>query len=291
MSRDWTLTLAALAAGAVLAGAPAAGASRAPAPVYYVAMGGSLSTGTGATPGHGYVDDIMRAETPNYPGLTLEDLGCPGATTTTLRDGGGGCSYPGASSQLDAAEKFITAHPGQIAFVTIDVGGNDIDPCALGQSSINQKCVKKAFATVHTNLTAIVAGLRQAAGASVPIVGMRYYDPVLAAWVDGPPIFPPPAQGGQTMARQSVTMTEDFNTELTSIYQGQQAGVADGQAAFQTADWAKTGSWQGQTLPQNVADICNWTHMCQASNPNVHTNDTGHALLAKQFVKQIALLT
>ena len=41
-------------------------------------------------------------------------------------------------------------------------------------------------------------------------------------------------------------------------------------------------SWEGKTLPQNVADICNWTHMCEAE-PNIHATDHGHELIAGRY--------
>ena len=35
------------------------------------------------------------------------------------------CHYA-AGSQLDAAVAFLQAHPGQVAFITIDIGANDL---------------------------------------------------------------------------------------------------------------------------------------------------------------------
>ena len=35
------------------------------------------------------------------------------------------CHYA-AGSQLDAAVAFLEAHPGQVAFITIDIGANDL---------------------------------------------------------------------------------------------------------------------------------------------------------------------
>jgi hypothetical protein len=36
-----------------------------------------------------------------------------------------------------------------------------------------------------------------------------------------------------------------------------------------------------------VANICNWTHMCMtgSGNPNVHTTDYGHSLIATAYEK------
>ncbi len=60
------------------------------------------------------------------------DLGCPGEITTTFVHGGK-CPYA-EGSQLAAAEAFLSAHQGQVAFVTIDIGGDDITGRRRSQS-------------------------------------------------------------------------------------------------------------------------------------------------------------
>src|SRR6185369_1910757 len=57
--------------------------------------------------------------------------------------------------------------------------------------------------------------------------------------------------------------------------------TADVATPFETDNFALTGSYLGQTEPQNVANICNWTHMCEAGD--IHANNTGHAVLAQAF--------
>jgi hypothetical protein len=88
---------------------------------------------------------------------------------------------------------------------------------------------------------------------------------------------------GQATARQSLSVLVAFNHELGTIYRRFHVKLANAQRAFQSFDWRLDGSYNGQTLPVNVANICNWTHMCQTSNPNVHPNDVGHAILAATF--------
>ena len=41
------------------------------------------------------------------------------------------CQYP-EGSQLDAAVAFLQAHPGQVAFITVEVGANDFIGGASG---------------------------------------------------------------------------------------------------------------------------------------------------------------
>jgi hypothetical protein len=242
---------------------------------YYLALGDSLSTGGGATPGHGYVDDVFGFASRSIPDLTLENLGCGGDSTTRMISGGLCHSYA-TGTQLGDAEAFLVAHRHEMAFVTIDVGGDDIVGCALS-GTINPVCVQRALAAVQTNMQIILSGLRTAGG-RVRIVGMTYYDPILAFWLNG--------AAGQQTAVGSVGVLLQLNRELTSAYRRFGAKVARGQQAFDSTDFRMTGSFNEQVLPQNVANICNWTHMCQP-NFNIHANDVGHELLARAFESRL----
>ena len=275
-----TCSLAVLALAMVGPATSAAGATAAPPPTtYYLALGDSLSTGGGADPGMGYVNDIENLLSQSIPGLQLADLGCGGDSTTRMINGGLCHNYT-TGNQLGDAEAFLEAHPGQVAFVTIDVGGDDIVGCALS-GTINQTCVSNALTAVASNMQTILAGLR-AAGGQVPIIGMNYYDPILAAWYAGPFNGGPP---NPTLAVQSLTVLHSLNSELQAAYQQYGVRYADVASAFASDDWAMTGSYMGTTVPQNVANICNWTDMCMtgAGNPNIHTNDYGHSLIANAY--------
>ena len=127
----------------------------------------------------------------------------------------------------------------------------------------------------------ILRGLR-GAGGNVPIVGMTYYDPWLSYYLTGP--------SGQQTATASLALLHQLNSELRSAFKQHHARVAAVQKAFDSWDMALTGSFNGQTLPQDVANICNWTHMCDPTNPTVHTNDTGHALIATAFESRLKLV-
>ena len=275
-----TCSLALLALAIVGPATPAAGAPAAPPPTtYYLALGDSLSTGGGADPGKGYVNDIENLLSQSIPGLQLVDLGCGGDSTTRMINGGLCHNYT-TGDQLGDAEAFLEAHPGQVAFVTIDVGGDDIVGCALS-GTINQTCVSNALTAVASNMQTILGGLR-AAGGQVPIIGMNYYDPILASWYAGPFNGGPP---DPTLAVQSLPVLHSLNSELQAAYQEYGARHADVAGAFASDNFAMTGSYMGTTLPQNVANICNWTHMCMTGggNPNIHTNDYGHSLIANSY--------
>ncbi len=246
---------------------------------YYLALGDSLSTGGGATPGSGYVNDVYAHEQAIIPGLQLENLGCAGDSTTRMVHGGNCTNYT-TGNQLGDAEAFLASHIGQVKFVTIDVGGDDVNGCAPN-GVINDTCIQKGLQAVATNMQTILGGLR-AAGGNVPIVGMVYYDPFLAFYLNG--------SSGQQAAKTSLGLLHQLNSELRDAYMQYQARIAPVQKDFDTWDMALTGSFNGQALPQDVANICNWTHMCDATNPSNHTNDTGHALLASAFETRLRLI-
>jgi lysophospholipase L1-like esterase len=180
MTKKVILAITLLLAGLV-AGVSSAEGSEA-APVYYVALGDSLATGAQPTPSgqtaalraangtnSGYVDvlyDLVRERTPN---LHVKNFGCGGESTTSMIEGGFPfdyrCGY-GPSSQLAEAVAFLQEHRGQVAFVTVDIGANDL--------------FTGGAAAIAVNLPVILAQVRAAAGPDVPIVGMNYYDPFVA---------------------------------------------------------------------------------------------------------------
>jgi lysophospholipase L1-like esterase len=250
--------------------------------VYYVALGDSLSTGGGAGPGLGYVNDIYATVSPHIPGLQLVNLGCAGDSTTRMIHGGN-CQNYKTGNQLGDAEAFLRAHTGHVAFVTIDVGGDDVVGCAVNGPSIDQTCVANALTAVRQNMQTILSGLRSAGGA-VPIVGMNYYDPILAAWYQGPLRGGPPSP---TLAHESLGALHSLNDELATAYGSYGARVANVKKTYESNDWTMTGAYMGHTLPQNVANICNWTHMCMTGpgNPNIHATAFGHSLIAADFEK------
>ncbi|HEY7440261.1 MAG TPA: GDSL-type esterase/lipase family protein [Acidimicrobiia bacterium] len=275
------LALAAMTMGT----APARAAT--PAPTYYLALGDSLASGGGTPKGHAYVDDVYAREAQGIPGLQFENLSCGGDSTTRMIHGGLCTNYT-TGNQLGDAEAFLAAHRGQISFVTIDVGGDDILGCAINKVTIDPACVTRALNAVKTNLPIILQGLFNAAGHHLHTVGMTYYDPILAAWVTGAPFFP--GTNNQALAIQSFSLLQQLNSELRTIYDTFNVRIAPVQKLFRSGDFQLTGTWQGQTVPENVALVCAWTHMCGTGpgEPNVHTTEGGHQLLALKYERQLA---
>jgi hypothetical protein len=202
---------------AVAVGPLAAAASASPPPVTsYLALGDSLASGGGATAGHGHVDDVFNDESAVIPGLTLENLACSGDSTGRMIHGGL-CKNHTTGTELGDAEVSLADHKGQVSFVTIDIGGDDVDGCGFDVTTIDPACVTAAMARTSSNMPIILGGLRQA-GRSVPIVGMTYYDIALAAYVTGPPLFNGMTAQNHALARHSVKVLARTNHELTKIY-------------------------------------------------------------------------
>jgi lysophospholipase L1-like esterase len=254
----------------------ATAAQAATTPNYYLALGDSLAYGYQPVRPldrtEGYVYRISAAR----PDLTLDNLGCPGETTTSMIRGGR-CPYPGGASQLVTAERFLRAHRGHVTLVTIDIGANDINPCA-GNNTVDEACVDKALRTIAVNLARIVVRLRLAAPVT-RIEAMNYYNPSLAAYLTGP--------AGQAFAKQVLDVGNTFNALLDLIYRLVGFRVADVSAAFSTNDTTPTTlpGVPGE-VPLNVARICEWTWMCAPPplGPDIHANNQGYAVIAHTFL-------
>ena len=173
-----------LVLGTVGSAAASSDASDDHAKLYYVSVGDSLAAGVQPIgdpdnlyrTADGYAEQLLAIGRARLPKLSLVKLACPGETTARMI-GGGICSYP-HGSQLDEAVSFLHAHRNHVAFVTIDIGANDF-PCN------EARCVPEGVASIQANLPGILDDLRNAAGPGVPIVGMRLYNPFLAAWLLG----------------------------------------------------------------------------------------------------------
>jgi lysophospholipase L1-like esterase len=267
-------------------------AARKVTPTYYVSLGTSLSVGVQPNSAgrsvetkEGYADRLFALERPSHKGLRLAKLGCGGETTTSMLNGGI-CQYSGErrldysrkrkGAQLKAAEAFLRAHAGRIAFVTIDIGANDILRCAKAKGTIDLPCVTAALETIKKNVPAIAKRLRKAAGSKTTVVGMTLYNPFLALYFD---------QDTRGLADASVMLARNLNASLTDGFTTNGIGkVADVARAFQSDDRTPT-TYQGQSVPLDVERICTLTWMCvfKPVGPNVHANVEGYKLIARTF--------
>ena len=261
---------------------PALAAGASEAPLYYVSLGDSLAAGTQpdlAHPGtnipftnQSYTDQLFAIERAKLPTLQHVKLACPGETTGTMI--ADGLAFPGVGvvegrnphelcqyvhgSQLAEAVSFLHAHQNFVAFVTIDIGANDV--LNLGPTG--------GAAAIAANLPVILAALRDAAP-GVRVIGMNYYDPRLVTWFINP-------AGLQSEVNAAV----GFNNFLESIYAAAGDGVADVEAAFDTTITTPVGG-----IPLDVLRICTWTWMCSVQN--IHANVTGYHVIALAFAAKL----
>ncbi len=248
-------------------------------PTYYLALGDSLAIGlqpsaTGDVPTkQGYADDLYAVYRTRIPGLGLAKLGCSGETTTSMIQGGV-CSYA-QGSQLAAALNFLQTH--KVAFVTLDIGANDIDKC-IGLSGINTRCFENGLTNIGNNLPRILAELRNAAGPNTLIVGMNYYDGFLAAWTL--------VANGPALAKASLQATNLFNSVLQSAYQAFSIPVSNVARAYHINNFTLVPVIN---LPLNVFLTLTWTWMGAPAplGPDIHPNAVGYAVIAGAFAEKI----
>ena len=251
---------------------------------YYLSLGDSLAAGVQPIgdaddlyrTDEGYAEQLLAIARQSDRKLSLQKLGCPGETTTSLRFGGI-CDYP-HGSQLDEAVAFLKGHADRVAFITIDIGPNDF-PCN------SMECAPQGIAAVSANLPVILQTLREAIGPGVPIVGMTIYNPLLAAWLMGPE--------GQLFARGPATDTMgQLNALFTGLYAASNVPVADVAGAFASTDFETMVSVPGYgQLPISVARVCAWTWACTPPplGPDNHANAAGYGVIARAFAAVLGL--
>jgi GDSL-like Lipase/Acylhydrolase family len=201
-----------LLASLPVAGLPSGAAQAAThSPTYYVSLGDSYSVGyqpgLGSTPGYtAYVAKHTR--------LSLVNFGCGGATTTSilstvgcavfLPHTAGGTTYP-TTTQIAAADAFLTAHRGHVGLITVIIGGLEVTGCAVQPDPVG--CLTTKVSGIYTNVATLASDLRAAAGPKVPIIGLTYPDSFLGGYVW--PKNPPPANA-VNRANLSVTAFESI---------------------------------------------------------------------------------
>jgi lysophospholipase L1-like esterase len=277
-----TVLVASLIAASAYAAIPAAGAAGAPT-TYYLAVGTSLAVGVQPNVGEttGYVGRVLRNERYRIPGLGLKNVGCPGETSRSMITGEGSlCDYA-AGSQLDAAVAFLEAHQGQVAFVTLDVGANDLlERCLRNSGLIAGSCAVDLAPRLERRVARIADELRTAAGSGVPVVGMTYYNPFLGLWV---------VPGGHALARAGQRAWVVLNSVLASAFGSTGAATADVAATFRIDDFDHTVVLPGfGSLPLNVARTCAWTWFCsERSFGDPHPNAKGYGKIALTFEREL----
>ncbi len=273
---NWVvIVVAAMMVASVVVAPPSfASARKKPIPMFYVSLGDSYAAGFQGGPGvpGGYATKVVTDVAPKHK-LILRNFACGGATTSSLLSAVG-CSnhattnavaYP-TMTQIAAAISFIDAHRGRIGLITITIGGNN-----LGNSVAN-------VPAMQVDIVNISAQLRDAAGRSVPIIGLTYPDVDLVDWLSG--------GGDIASAEESVTaFSQVINPALVAGYSSSNITFVDitaASGAYTPLTQLVIYSTYGET-PYAVAQLCILTWMCSKSN--VHPTDAGYTLIAKQIVK------
>jgi lysophospholipase L1-like esterase len=285
--------VAALASCGDLAQATSTGPSIAPTDELYVSIGDSYAAGyrpaaaqeDGDRSGFAYVvADRLAAD--GRP-VKLVNFGCSGTTSDgVLRSPGcdpaalgpDATPYPG-TPQVDAAEAFLRQHRDRVRLITVVVGGNDVQKCLKipGRRRIegDSECVKRATATLGTNLARIAAGIRAAAGDGVPVVGLTYPDVYLATALSGTP-------QDDSLAQATIVMFRDqVNPVLRRAYAAAGASfvdVTDATGAYRPFSETAVSVPYGE-IPVPIAEVCRLTYAC--SLDDVHPTPAGHALIAE----------
>jgi len=252
-------------------------------PVYYLSLGTSLAAGVQAN----FPESCESVVTDvSYPGFIAENiiidqdirklrhvnLGCPGETAETFIYGGL-CDYP-KGSQLDQAVQFLHAHGKFTGLITIDLGANDVLQCVDGLN-FDLECIGEVLEQLSYDLTYVLETLREVAP-GVPIVGMNYYNPLLAYWLLGPQ--------GPFIAVQTQLLQAQINGVLESVYTANDVPVADVAGAFMAdADLILFDDENLNGIPDSVDLVCLWTWMCVNNCGNIHPNVSGYEAIADAF--------
>lgn len=279
-------TLALLVASSLFMGVSSASAvgTAKPRPLgdstFLLAVGASVSVGVQPTLHHvhgfpthrGYTNDLLAMQAAKGTRLQLVQTGCPGDSTQQVLYGGDHCYAPG-DSQLLRDIAFLRAHQNQEGVVTIDLGFNDLHGCLFHQN-VDMTCVTQRMNLLSTQLPQIITALKAAAGPQVKFVGINHYNPYLAAAVHDPT--------AQPFADASVAAIGLLNSTLATVYAQNAIPVADVAGLFHTYDTTPVDVAGLGTVPENVAQICALTWMCQSPpyGPNLHPNDQGYQVIA-----------
>jgi len=285
MRRIWSAVVTATLIVSMLeGGVPVAHADYGPTTTYYLALGDSLAAGfqPGKGETRGYVGDLWRRIREQIPALGLRNVSCAGETSRSMITGEHSPCHYSAGSQLDAAVAFLGAHTGEVAFITIDVGVNDLlSRCmAWDTGLIDRACVVDLLPRLQTRLTRIVDALA-AEAPGVPIVAMTYYDPFLGLWGLVP--------GGRHLARVDQRAWAVFDAGLATAYGDAGAAVADVAATFRIDDFTDTVVVPGRgRIPVNVALACRWTWFCSPEFfGDPHPNRIGYMKVARTFDREL----
>ncbi|HWE65825.1 MAG TPA: SGNH/GDSL hydrolase family protein [Acidimicrobiales bacterium] len=244
----------------------------------YLDLGDSVGMWNGERSYPNLVTAFFRKDLPR---LQLVNLACSGETTQTMM--AHSLCAPGGS-QLRNAVSFLRTHRGAVALVTIDIGGNDVVNCVSAANPTT--CFTKNLVVMKGQLTYILDALRQAAGPSVPIVGMNVFDPLLGDWL-GP-------RASRTEASTGVSAVSMLDSTMSADYRAVASPVADVATAFASTDMTHFVSSRWGRVPVAVARACTLLditcHKGQSEGFGDDPDGAGARVIARTFETTIGHL-
>jgi lysophospholipase L1-like esterase len=232
----------------------------------YVSLGDSYATGLSPEgTGESFAQIVARQE-----GLNLVNFACNGATSADLLSQPACGPETEGRTQVDATVEALRT--GDVGLITMVIGSNDLlEPCAVAENPA--ECAAGVAADTRTNIATALTRFREAAP-DVKIVGLSYPDVFLGAWVN--PEFP----NGEDLARTSVTLYEDFNSQIAAEYAKFGAKYVDitGTTGGYGALTELTQDPKYGQIPASVAEVCTITYFCD--HTDVHPTPAGHQAIA-----------
>jgi lysophospholipase L1-like esterase len=232
----------------------------------YVSLGDSYATGLSPEgTGESFAQIVARQE-----GLNLVNFACNGATSADLLSQPACGPETEGRTQVDATVEALRT--GDVGLITMVIGSNDLlEPCAVAENPA--ECAAGVAADTRTNIATALTRFREAAP-DVKIVGLSYPDVFLGAWVN--PEFP----NGEDVARTSVTLYEDFNSQVAAEYAKFGAKYVDitGKTGGYGALTELTQDPKYGQIPAAVAEVCTITYFCD--HTDVHPTPAGHQAIA-----------
>jgi lysophospholipase L1-like esterase len=271
----------ALLAALLLAGC---GGDPGPDALQVVSLGDSLAVGVqpkllggGQETSQGYPRRFAKALRDEGRVVRLIELGCGGATSSSVLTGGRPCA-PGrdtpyrnedpTTSQATWAEGLLSSTKGERRVVLVDVGGNDVGSCYSG-GRVLPGCIARAGAGVRENLDTLLARLRLV-DRTVPVGVLTLYDPLLGLWDDQP-------ASRALLAREHRTFLAKVNGAIAAAARRHGATLVDLAGAM---DQSTPLDPTSDVRPRAVAAVCRYTWMCVSAprTPDIHLRKDGYEL-------------
>ena len=262
--------------------------------VHVVSVGDSLAVGvqpqlggSGSLTAQGYPRQFASALRERGFEIELHELGCGGATSASVLQGGRECAPEGdepyrnedaLTSQVAYAEGLLSRLPADNTIVLVDIGGNDVGACLAGGAA-GPACVTRAGQALRGNLRELLRRLR-AAAPKAPIAVLDLYNPVLGLWDDHP-------EGRPTIAAVHQAFRAEVNTAIDRVATSGGARIGRLGRAMRQDDAVDP---RDRRRPASVAEVCRLTWMCVSAplRPDIHPRREGYAAASQALLTALA---